>query len=248
MRPLPLVALAFLLAATACQGTARGQRSIRADAVRGDAGNETYPHSLNAQQEAARPDPGCVQGTSSFRVIWEALYVEQQQVLKPRTGRPGIQGLATAVAPELEVVIVNSSFHGTPEQQKDNRERRPKGGLSKVSDQDMLDLIDSLKKAGFYEYAKPTGGISGLFSGERSRGRITIERDGQSMTLLSQRGLGLAEETREIPAIYSEAKRAIQVLRNRSRLLEISTAHVSGHAPEKPGDAAEPPTSGMNSK
>jgi hypothetical protein len=242
MRLLPLAALALALAATACQGTARGRRSMRDDAVRAETGAATDPLA-QGPREPARPDPACIEGTPSFRVIWEALYVERQQVLMPRSGRPGVQGIAST--PDLEVVIINASFRGTPEQVKDNRARRPKGGLAKVTDQDMLDLIDSLKKAGFYEYAKPTNGISGLFDSERSRGRITIERGGESLTLLSQRGLGLADETREIPAIYSEAKRAIQVLRNRSRLLEVNVARVTGHAPTKAGDTAEPPTSGM---
>lgn len=240
MRALPLAALALVLAATACQGTARGRRSLREDAVRGDTGPEPQP---TAPREVPRSDPGCIAGTSSFRVIWEALAVERQQVLMPRSGRPGVQGIAST--PDLEVVIINSSFRGSPEQVKDNRARRPHGGLSKVTDQDMMDLINSLQKAGFYEYAKPTNAISGLFESERSRGRITIERDGESQTLLSQRGLGLAEETREIPAIYSEVKRAIQVMRNRSRMLEVNVARVTGHAPTKAGDTTEPLTAGM---
>ncbi len=244
MRSLPLAALALALAATACQGTARGRRTTRDDAVKGDVAVDANPRRVNPPIEAKRIDPGCIAGTASFRVIWEALHVERQQVLYPRSGKPGVQGITSA--PELEVVIVNSSFQGSPEQVKDNRERKPKGGLAKVSDRDMLDLVDSFREAGFYEYAKPTSGIEGLFDSERSRGRITIERDGESVTLLSQRGLGLAEQTREIPAIYSEAKRAIQVLRNRSRLLEVSTARVSGTAPLKP--PVEPPTSGMNSR
>ena len=114
------------------------------------------------------------------------------------------------------------------------------GGLTKVDDQDMLDFLRSIRKAGFYDYAKPTRAIEGLFAGERSRGRITIEQDGESVTLLSQRGLGLSEDTKEIPAIYSEAKRAIQVLRNRSRTLEVTGARVSGHAPTSAPQAGEP--------
>ncbi len=236
-----LVGLAFAVAA--CQGTARGRRTFRDDAVRDDSAGACAPATAAAPSAAPRPDPGRIEGTPSIRVIWEALYVERQQVLNPRTGRAGVQGIAGA--PDLEVAIVNSSFTGTREQLLDNRARRKQGGLTKVDDQDMLDLLKSIRKAGFYDYAKPTGAIEGLFAGERSRGRITIEQDGESVTLLSQRGLGLSEDTKEIPAIYSETKRAIQVLRNRSRALEVTGTRVSGHAPtstpQEPAGARTPP-------
>jgi len=229
MRQAPLFLLGLALLSAGCQGTAHGRRTFRDDAVRDDCA-PVRPRGVAATPPAPpRPDPGRIEGTPSIRVIWEALYVERQQVLNPRTGRAGVQGIAGA--PDLEVAILNSSFTGTPDQIAENRGMRRQGGLTKVDDQDMLDFLKSIRKAGFYEYAKPTGAIAGLFPSERSRGRITIETDGESVTLLSQRGLGLSDETKEIPSIYSEAKRAIQVLRNRSRTLEVTGTRVSGHAP-----------------
>jgi len=247
MRTLALpLALAFAMGLPACQGTARGRRTLRDDAVCAAPAAGAPMTGPREAPRPPRPDPLRIDGTPSIRVVWEALYVERQQVLNPRSGRPGVQGIAAA--PDLEVVIINSSFSGTDEQLRDNRARRPQGGLSKVGDQDMLDLLRSLEKAGFYEYARPTSALAGLFGSERSRGRITVERDGESLTLLSQRGLGLAEETKEIPGIYSEAKRAIQVLRNQARMLEVTGARVSGRAPVKPGDTVEPPTTGKGSR
>jgi hypothetical protein len=236
MRRFFLVAVALGLAA--CQGTARGRRTFRDDAApRTDRGGVAGGP---AQPVEPRVDPGCIPGTASIRVIWEALAVERQQVLAPRNGRPGAIGIAGM--PDLEVGIVNSSFEGTPEQIEGNRAMRKQGALSRVSDREMLDLLKSIRDAGFYDYAKPTGAISALFASDRSRGRITIEEDGRSVTLLSQRGLGLAEETREIPGIYAEAKRAIQVLRNRSRTLEVTGLRVTGKAPTNTGQAQEPAT------
>ena len=244
MRSIGCLTLGLVLATAACQGNARGRRTMRDDAVRGDVAAAPTDRAGEVRREPARSAPGCIDGTPSIRVIWEALHVERQQVLNPRSGRPGVQGIAGA--PDLEVAILNASFAGTKEQNEDNRARARQGGVTRVADQDMLDLLDSIRKAGFYDYAKPTGGIEGLFAGERSRGRVTIEEGGRSVTLLSQRGLGLAEETREIPAIYSEVKRAIQVLRNRSRMLSVTGASVSGHAPARPGDAVEPPATGKS--
>lgn len=237
MRAVPLLLVGLAFVAAACQGTARGRRTFRDDAVRDDGAPPRTSAAAPTPPPPPRPDPGRIEGTPSIRVIWEALYVEREQVLNPRTGRAGLQGIAGA--PDLEVAILNSSFDGTPEQIADNRARRKQGGLTKVDDQDMLDFLKSIRKAGFYEYARPTRAIEGLFSSERSRGRITIEQDGESVTLLSQRGLGLSEDTKEIPGIYSEAKRAIQVLRNRSRTLEVTGARVTGHAPTAP--PVEPP-------
>lgn len=242
MRPVPLLLVGLAFAAAACQGTARGRRTFRDDAARDECPAPVGPSTAVLPPPPPRPDPGRIEGTPSIRVLWEALYVERDQVLNPRTGRAGLQGIAGA--PDLEVAIVNSSFSGTREQLLDNRARRKQGGLTKIDDQDMLDLLKTIRKSGFYGYAKPTGAIEGLFSSERSRGRITIETDGESVTLLSQRGLGLSDDTKDVPAIYSEVKRAIQIVRNRSRTLEVTGTRVSGHAPtsapQEPAGAKTP--------
>ena len=105
----------------------------------------------------------------------------------------------------------------------------------------MLDLLESLEKADFFEYAKPTDAVRGLFGSDRARGRITVERDGHSVTLLSMRGLGLRPETKEIPGIYAEGKQAIQVLKNRASTLAVTNVRVTGRAPASVGETAEPP-------
>ncbi len=63
--------------------------------------------------------------------------------------------------------------------------------------------------------------IAHLFDGETARGRVTVERSGESYTLLSMRGQGLSDSTKQIPPMYSQAKQAILVLRNRTPTLRV---------------------------
>lgn len=231
------------LACAACTSGAR--RAPRGEnPVTGDVPLSGVPVTGDNRGDPARPEakkvvPGRIPGTPSIRVVWEALIVEQTQLMTSKFARP--QG-ALQGTPDLEVILLNASFEATPAQAAENRSQPAVGRIARVSDREMLDLLESLEKNDFFEYAKPTDAVRGLFGSDRARGRITVERDGKSVTILSMRGLGLKAETKEIPGIYAEGKRAIQVLKNRASTLAVTNVKVTGRAPASAGETAEPPT------
>jgi hypothetical protein len=85
-----------------------------------------------------------------------------------------------------------------------------------ISDQDMEVFLRGIEQRGFFRLARPTGAMQGLFEDSNARGRITIERAGQSYSLVSMRGQGLNPQTKAIPAMYSEVKQAVMLLRNQA--------------------------------
>jgi len=230
------------LACTACTAGARraprGPNPVMGDVPLAGASVGGGAETGSQRPQAPRVVPGRIPGTPSIRVVWEALIVEQTQLMTSKFARP--QG-AIVGTPDLEVVLLNASFEATPEQAADNRSQPAVGRIARVPDRDMLDLLESLEKADFFEYAKPTDAVRGLFGSDRARGRITVERDGHSVTLLSMRGLGLRPETKEIPGIYAAGKQAIQVLKNRASTLAVTNVKVTGRAPASVGETSEPP-------
>ena len=182
------------------------------------------------EPEAAKPNPDRIPGTASFRVVWEALYVERYRSDHSKFKRvdgsddPALGRIVGT--PEFEVILLNTSFVPTAEQDRDNKSTPPSGRIARATDRNMLDLITALERLGFFRYAQPTGSIKALFGSENARGRITVERDGASVTLLSQRGLGLQDDTKEIPQIYADAKEAIRRLKNLSPGLRVKGTSV----------------------
>src|SRR5262249_36446844 len=85
-----------------------------------------------------------------------------------------------------------------------------------------------------FRYAKPTGSLQALFASDMARGRITFEKDGRSVTLLSQRGLGLQDDTRAIPGIYAQAKEAVSRLKNSAPVLRVKGASREPATPPRP--------------
>ncbi len=241
---LTLLALACAACSAGARRAPRGPNPVTGDVplagapVGGEA--ETGPQSglIGPKAQAPRIVPGRIPGTPSIRVVWEALIVEQTQLMTSKYARP--QG-AIVGTPDLEVVLLNASFEATPAQASENRSQPAVGRIARVPDRDMLDLLESFEKADFFEYAKPTDAVRGLFGSDRARGRITVERDGHSVTLLSMRGLGLRPETKEIPGIYAAGKQAIQVLKNRASTLAVTNVKVTGRAPASVGETSEPP-------
>jgi hypothetical protein len=261
-----LVLACALLALVACRGRDAG-RPRRADAVRGEdvpppwytgcpperlaprvapaAAAEPAPRPVSPL--AARPKaepPGKIPGTPSIRVVWEALAVEQERLDTSKWKRPPSSGPISQEDVDLEVVLLNASFVATPEQDAENRGRKAVGRVARVSDQDMNDLLSALERAGFFRYARPTESVRYLFPTDRVRGRITVERAGSSVTLLSMRGLGLQASTKEIPAIYRDAKAAITLLKNRTPTLRVKEVEVEDLRPRGPREEPAPGRTG----
>jgi hypothetical protein len=263
-----LLALAGLaLALPACRGQDTG-RPRRFDAVRGEdvpppwytgcppeplaprgtdpvaaAAPKPLPSPL-APRPKAEPE-GRIPGTPSIRVVWEALAVELERSQGETRGtphaRPLVEGLpGTKGDVDWEVILLNASFVATPEQDAENRSRKAVGRVARVTDADMNGLVEALERLGFFRYARPTESVRYLFPTDRARGRITVERGGNSVTLLSMRGLGLQASTREIPGIYAQAKQAIVMLKNRVPTLRVKDVDV-GEVERKDEKGAPPP-------
>jgi hypothetical protein len=265
MKNTPLLLLAVvLLAVPACRGRDTG-RPRRFDAVKGEdvppawyVGCPAETIVLPRASPAPRPEPppsplaarpkaepeGRIPGTPSIRVVWEALYVELERSSGESRGvtgsRPLVEGLpGTKEDVDWEVILLNASFVATVEQDSENRSRKAVGRVARVTDADMNGLVDALERLGFFKYAKPTESVRYLFPTDRARGRITVERGGHSLTLLSMRGLGLQASTREIPGIYAQAKQAIVMMKNRVPTLRVKGVDV-GEVEQKDDKGAAP--------
>lgn len=165
------------------------------------------------------PVPAALRG---IRITWEALAVEREQVENPRFGRRPLKG----AAPELKTVLVSQSHPAAQDRQKGRAAAREGDGtqVAVLPDEDLQVLVRGLRQSGFFAVARPTGGLAPQFEDREARGRVTVEVDGQSLTVLSMRGQGGASGTKDIPRVYSEAKQAIALVRNNTPTLNVSTA------------------------
>jgi hypothetical protein len=169
-----------------------------------------------AAQAAA---PAAAPRGPQVRVTWEALARERELLEDSKHRRAGV------VQAEPRVVLVSES-HVDAARVRTARtpaERAQLAGAAVVPDADLVALVQGLERRGFFRHARSTGSLSALLASESARGVVTIERDGESVSLVSLRGQGQHPATREIPAIYSEAKRAILLLRNRTPMLNLSS-------------------------
>jgi hypothetical protein len=152
----------------------------------------------------------------SIEVTWEALAREKYLMETSRFKRRGAQ-------PPQKITLLSES-HPDAERARVPRTRADREkyvNTAVLPDRDLLSLIDGLRRRGFYRHARPTVENSAAYDNSNARGRVTVNRDGDSRTLISMRGQGLNENTRAIPAIYSEAKQAIMVLRNMTPTLNV---------------------------
>jgi hypothetical protein len=180
--------------------------------------------------------PERIEGTGSIRVVWEALAVERDRFTNPR-----YQGTKVFATPEdLELILVNASFVATPEQEAENKSRPPSGRIARIADADMLGLLEALNQIGFFQVAQSTASSRALFGSDRARGRITVEKDGQSWTIVSMRGLGLQAETRNIPGIYALAKEAISHVKNASPTLRVKGGSIGDRDPTRYKEGGTP--------
>jgi hypothetical protein len=164
-----------------------------------------------------KPDPDKIEGTPSILLIWEALAGEREKFRDPHTASASSIGEAGR-----PVVLVNASFVATPENEGEIRALKARGAVGRVPDRDMLAVVRDIDDAGFFQYARPTAAVQPFFAGERMRGRITIVRGGESVTLVSQYGLGLDPATRPIPEIYAKVKNSILMLKNATPTVGVS--------------------------
>lgn len=202
-----LVCVSFVISGCSSSNDASnaGNRSPATVADGGNAGGNA--------DAAARP----AKRGLTVKVVWEALAHERYLYENPRFGRrPG-----TGATP-MKIILVNES-HPEAEQIRQGS-KNSEEGTGVVTDQEMLDLVAGLKQIDFFDAAKPTDSQFQLFNHSQARGRVTVDDGSSSWTLLSMRGQGTQEHTKHIPAIYSQVKQAVAMLRNRSPSLTVSTS------------------------
>jgi hypothetical protein len=157
---------------------------------------------------------------AGVRVTWQALAHERYLAENPRIGR---QPLAAARR-ENTIVLVNES-HPDADGIRSLSFRREDGvGQGVISDAQMRTLLAGLEEVGYFKAARDTSAMAQLFGADIARGRVTVERGGRSVSLISMRGQGRSEHTKHIPAIYSQAKQAVAMLRNQSPTLTVETS------------------------
>ena len=179
-------------------------------------------------EEKTRPGDGTLEYYASAKqdrgpkapivVTWEGLAREREIAANSKYNRPG------TIRPPMKITLVSES-HPDSQGLRSGRtkEGRAAGASSAVlRDADLLKFVQGLERRGFYKYAQPTETQAAALEHPRARGRVTIERNGQSMTLVSMRGQGTNPRTKEIPGIYSESKQAIMMLRNRTPGLNLT--------------------------
>ncbi len=167
---------------------------------------------------AQAPAPAQATGGPHTRITWEALAVERDRFANPRFGRKPTRGALMT----QKIVLVNTSHPEAAANRIGRSMRENKGvAVGAISDEEMDMFVKGLEQKGFFRLTRPTSGIECHFSNDDARGRITVERGGQSVSLLSMRGQGLNPSTKQIPAMYSQVKQAILVLRNRIPTLSV---------------------------
>jgi hypothetical protein len=172
--------------------------------------------------------PGAV-ASHGIRVTWEALAVERDLVANPRLGRRPQQG----VVPDSKIVLVSDDHPAAFGRQKGRASTREKDGsqVAVLAAEDLRLFVKGLREAGFFKVSRPTDALAPLFSDPEARGRVTVEVDGVSRSVLSLRGQGAQADTRDVPRLYSQAKQAVATVRNQTPALSVVT---TGGQPVKP--------------
>jgi hypothetical protein len=214
--------------ATAADAPAADARAAAARAARGPVASRAGELTPEERRRLSSLAPGAV-AAHGIRVTWEALAVERDLVANPRLGRKPQQG----VVADSKIVLVSDDHPAAFGRQKGRASTREKDGsqVAVLNAADLQLLVRGLREAGFYKVARPTDGVQPHFDDSEARGRVTIEMDGVSRTLLSLRGQGTQDATRDVPRIYSQAKQAVAVVRNQTPALSVVT---TGGQPVKP--------------
>jgi hypothetical protein len=222
---LVLAATIALLGLAACSGGAgaQGKKS---------GGNGATAAGLGPLADVTDPSPAAGAAAARPRkptgpailVTWEALAREKYLLENSRFRR------RNQPQPPQKITLLSASH---PEAKNVKRarskaDREKYAGSAVLSDQDMLNFMKGLKQQGFYRYARPSGFDSAIAGSDSARGRIIVEANGQSHTLISMRGQGQNANTKGIPKIYSETKQAVMVLRNMTPTLNVTHYGASG--------------------
>lgn len=221
---LALAASIALLGLAACSGGGSGQGATPAGGSAARApmapmADVMAPSSADAMAPAAPSGP-------AIEVTWEALARERYLLENSRFRRPG------APMPPQKITLFSESHPEAKlvKRPRTKEERDKYSGSAVVPDRDMERFITGLQRQGFYRHAKRSGFDDAVAQSDNARGRIIVERDGQSYTLISLRGQGQNPNTRAIPKLYSETKQAVMVLRNMTPTLNVTHYGYSGQA------------------
>jgi hypothetical protein len=184
--------------------------------------------------EAARAEPAAV---LPVRVTWEALAVERERFENPtlESGRSGRRP-RMGIAPDQKIVLVNESHPLATSVKSGRVASRAKDGsvVTILPDEDMALFLRGLEQEGFFRVARPTDYLRSDFASDAARGRITVERGDESVSIVSMRGQGLVERTKDVPRLYSEVKQTVAVLRNRTPTLNVITSGARSTAEAPP--------------
>jgi hypothetical protein len=154
-------------------------------------------------------------------ITWEALAVERDQFANPRI--PQARRPQRGVVPTQKIILVNDD-HPIARRSISGHVAKSQDGITVavLSDEEMATFLSGMEQAGFFRAARPTSGMEAHFARDDARGRITVDRGGDSVSIVSMRGQGLNEQTRHIPALYSQLKQSIAVMRNRTPTLSVT--------------------------
>ena len=169
----------------------------------------------------------------AIKVTWEGLARERELYEASKQKRSSYRGPDA----DMKITLVSEGHPDAKTNRKvGNDELEARAHLTVVPDTDLKGLVRQLEKEGFYRYARDTDAVTGNFDHSRARGRVTVERGGESVTLLSMRGQGLNPSTKQVPKLYSSAKRAILIMRNRRPTLNWTGVTREGVLPTESGD------------
>ena len=193
----------------------RKGKSPKGKKSEGDGTLEYYARSKDRRNRRSEP----------ILVTWEGLARERELAANSKYARE-------SVAP-MKITLMSE---GHPEatsirEGRTKEDRAASAHTAVLRDGDLQELIRGLDKRGFFDHARATDLQESSFRHPRARGRVTIERNGQSVTLLSMRGQGQDPRTKAIPGLYSESKKAIMLLRNRTPGLNLSSVETDSILP-----------------
>ena len=229
-----ILAAAVLLSLAACSSGGAARNAQGGAAAQGEAGADAFA--------AGSADGGGADGAGAdgggaadpvaaappkptgpaIVVTWEALAREKYLLENSRFKRRGPQ-------PPQKIMLISKS-HPNADALASGRgqQRDPSVSTAIMEDRDILLFLKGMRRSGFYKYARPAGYDTAVAGSDDARGRVTVTRGSESRSLLSIRGQGLNDRTKEIPAIYSEAKQAIMALRNMTPTLNVTRSGATG--------------------